>query len=87
MRIWTLRDFNKVSIMCVRTSEVNSTLNLSEYLEPARKELASTEKFPIVVEYEHLGNKQRNVTHLEFTIVTQWELSQLEQKNTAMQSR
>jgi transposase len=23
---------NKVSIMCVRTSEVNSTLNLSEYL-------------------------------------------------------
>jgi hypothetical protein len=33
-----------------------------------------------VVEYEHLGNKQRNVTHLEFTIVTQWELSQLEQQ-------
>lgn len=58
--------------------------NLNDFkkyvLEPARKELASTEKFPIVVEYEHLGNKQRNVTHLEFTIVTQWELSQLEQQ-------
>ena len=56
--------------------------NLNDFkkyvLEPAKKELANAVNFPINFEYEHYGNKQRNVTHLQFTVLTALELSQFE---------
>lgn len=59
--------------------------NLNDFkkyvLEPAKKELSNTEKFPIIFDYEHFGNKQRNVTHLQFTIHTALELSKIDKND------
>ena len=52
--------------------------NLNDFkkyvLEPAKRELSKTENHPIIFDYEHYGNKQRNVTHLQFTIHTALEM-------------
>lgn len=60
----------------------NKYKNLNDFkknvLEPVKEELKSTSGVPIHFEYEHQGNKQRNVTHLQFTVITALELSQLD---------
>ncbi len=65
--------------------------NLNDFkrkvLEPARIELKETSGVPIHFEYQNHGNKQRNVTHIEFTVITAIEMSQLEKQefNSAVQ--
>jgi plasmid replication initiation protein len=58
--------------------------NLNDFkknvLEPVKEELRNSKGFPITFEYEHYGNKQRNVTHLQFSIYTALELSRFEKE-------
>lgn len=63
----------------------NKYKNLNDFkknvLEPVKEELKNTSGVPIHFEYEHQGNKQRNVTHLLFTVLTALELSQADKKD------
>ncbi|PWK20045.1 replication initiator protein [Arcicella aurantiaca] len=63
----------------------NKYPNLNDFkknvLEPVREELKNTKGVPINFEYEHYGNKQRNVTHLQFSIQTAFELSQADKQD------
>ncbi len=67
----------------------NKYTNLNDFkrkvLEPAKKELKDTNGVPIDFEYENYGNKQRNVTHIQFIIHTALELSAIE-KNDFLQA-
>jgi plasmid replication initiation protein len=49
-------------------------------LEPARKELREADGVPIEFEYENHGGKIRNVTHIEFKIITAREISNVEKQ-------
>ena len=63
----------------------NKYPNLNDFkknvLEPVKEELKNTKGVPINFEYEHYGNKQRNVTHLQFSIQTAFELSQADKQD------
>jgi hypothetical protein len=48
-------------------------------LMPVQEELASM-KIPIYLEFSHVGGKQRNVTHLQFTVKTSFDFNQEAQK-------
>jgi plasmid replication initiation protein len=58
--------------------------NLNDFkkrvLEPVKVELKQINGIPIHFDYENCGNKQRNVTHLQFTVFTAFELSQSEKQ-------
>ncbi|MES2517045.1 MAG: replication initiation protein [Bacteroidota bacterium] len=58
--------------------------NLNDFkkrvLEPVKVELNQINGLPINFDYESCGNKQRNVTHLQFTIHTAFKLSQSEKQ-------
>jgi plasmid replication initiation protein len=59
--------------------------NLNDFkkrvLEPVKVELKNIESVPIDFYYENCGNKQRNVTHLQFTIITAFQLSQTDKQD------
>jgi plasmid replication initiation protein len=59
--------------------------NLNDFkkrvLEPVKVELKNIAGVPIDFYYENCGNKQRNVTHLQFTIVTAFQLSQADKQD------
>jgi plasmid replication initiation protein len=65
--------------------EANKYQNLNDFkrkvLEPAKKELRETSGVPIEFEYENFGNKQRNVTHIQFRIITALELSKIDKQD------
>jgi plasmid replication initiation protein len=58
--------------------------NLNDFkkrvLEPVKVELNQINGIPINFDYENCGNKQRNVTHLQFTVQTSFKLSQTEKQ-------
>lgn len=49
-------------------------------LEPAKKELRETKGVPIEFEYENYKGKIRNVTHIEFKVITSRETSEIEKQ-------
>lgn len=59
--------------------------NLNDFkkrvLEPVKVELKNISGIPINFDYENCGNKQRNVTHLQFTVVTAFQLSQADKQS------
>ncbi|NBB31236.1 replication initiation protein [Cellulophaga sp. BC115SP] len=65
--------------------DVSKYNNLNDFkrkvLEPAKKELKETSGVPIEFEYENFGNKQRNVTHIQFKVITALELSKIDKQD------
>ena len=65
--------------------------NLNDFkkrvLEPVKVELRNISAIPINFEYENCGNKQRNVTHLQFTVITAFSLSQIEKQDFSEASK
>jgi plasmid replication initiation protein len=63
----------------------NKYTNLNDFkkrvLEPVREELKHINGIPINFEYENVGSKQRNITHLQFTVLTAIELSQIDKQH------
>ena len=59
--------------------------NLNDFkkrvLEPVKVELKNINGIPINFDYENCGNKQRNVTHLQFTVITPFQLSQADKQS------
>jgi hypothetical protein len=67
--IYSIEELRKLLNVPVGTYQ-----NLKDFkrkvLNTAMEEINNTPRSPIKFEYKHYGNKQRNVTHLEFTIST-----------------
>ena len=71
--VYSIEELRK--LLQVEDKKYSNLNDFKKYvLEPAKRELSNTENFPIVFDYEHFGNKRRNVTHLQFTIHTAFEL-------------
>jgi hypothetical protein len=83
---YSIKELRK--ILNVKDNIYLDLANFKKYvLEPVRLELSKQEftlstplRTPIQFEYEHSANKQRNVTHFQFRIITALQQSQIEKQ-------